>query len=498
MTRTAVVIGGGIAGMCSAKVLVAHFERVVLLERDTYPDGVGGRRGVPQSKMFHTLLERGRREIEDIFPGFHRLLDERKMPKVAFGFNCALMTPRGWGRNLPVPVQRSLFCTRAMLESTIRDLFLREPRIELIEEATVSNLIFDASGARRTVKGVTFRRRGGAGDERLEAELVVDASGFSSKAGQWFKAAGIEPPEEHELDPLLTYGGQLYRMKDGVRFPKHWWWTHGAFIQRVPPADNVAAHLIRQEGDLWLLTLVAGDGLEIPKDATGVREFLGRMRSPLIHDMLPYFEPIDELTTYRLPKNKWKYYERWDQAPAGFIAMAAATCVFNPNMGQGMSVAAGDAGILKRCLRKTSAPEDLPRLFFARQAAFQKNAYRLACNNDLKFDTVEGARPFSTRVFNWYNDQINAASAADPWIAREYGLVNLLIEPISRSYRPWFMARVLFARLFLWWKESPNASERIAPVPPEPAVIPRRFRSVVRDALGMGYRFVRSRTGLAR
>ena len=100
MARTAIVIGGGIAGMCAAKVLVDHFESVVLLERDTYPDGVGGRRGVPQSKMFHTLLERGRREIEDIFPGFHKLLDERKAPKISFGFNCGAHDTSRLGRQI--------------------------------------------------------------------------------------------------------------------------------------------------------------------------------------------------------------------------------------------------------------------------------------------------------------------------------------------------------------------------------------------------------------
>ncbi|MDA1074012.1 MAG: FAD-dependent oxidoreductase [Proteobacteria bacterium] len=497
MTRTAVVIGGGIAGMCAAKVLVDHYEKVVLLERDTYPDGAGGRRGVPQSKMFHTLLERGRREIEDIFPGFHKLLDERKMPKVSFGFNCALMTPRGWGRNLPVPVTRSLFCTRAMLESTIRDLFLKDPGIELIEQAVVNNLLVEEISPREVVSGVTYKRRGDSEVHTLHAELVVDASGFSSKASLWLKEAGIIPPAEHELDPLLTYGGQLYKMKKGARFPKSWWWTHGAFIQRVPPLDNVAAHLIRQEADLWLLTLVAGDGHEIPKDEAGVREFLGRMRSPLIYDMLPYFEPLDEVSTYRLPKNRWKYYERWNESPVGFIAMAAATCVFNPNMGQGMSVAAGDAGILKKCLQTTSSPYELPGLFFKRQADFQKNAYQLACCNDLKFDTVVGPRTLGTRLFNWYNEQITAAGAADPWVARESGLINLLIEPISYSYRPWFIARLLFARLFLWWRAA-SADERVGPIPPGPAEIPTRVRSVVRNWVGVAFRFTRIRLGLAR
>jgi len=385
-----------------------------------------------------------------------------------------------------------------MLESTIRDLFLLEPRIELIEEANVSGLLSSATNVNKAINGITYMRRGDESAIDLSADLVVDASGANSKAGQWLKAIDIDPPMEKELDPLLTYGGQLFRMKEGARFPKSWWWTHGAFIQRVPPVDNVAAHLIRQEGDLWLLTLVAGDGHEIPKDEEGVKAFLSCMRSPLIYDMLPYFEPIDEVTSYRLPKNRWKYYESWSNAPGGFIAMAAATCVFNPNMGQGMSVAAADAGILKRCLADSNSIKDLPRLFFKRQAAFQKNAYELACRNDLKFRAVVGKRDLRTRLFNWYNDQVTHASACNGWIARESGLVGLLLEPISRMYSPVFLARVLFARLFLWWKETPNSAERIGPIPPKPAEISRSWRSVLKEWPGIAYRFTRSRLGLAR
>ena len=32
-----VVIGGGIGGMCAARVLSDHFERVTLIERDEFP-----------------------------------------------------------------------------------------------------------------------------------------------------------------------------------------------------------------------------------------------------------------------------------------------------------------------------------------------------------------------------------------------------------------------------------------------------------------------------
>ncbi len=480
--------------MCAAKVLADVCEEVCLLERDVYPDTISDRRGVPQGKMFHTLLERGRRDMEDIFPGLHKLLDERKLPKISVGFNCALMTPFGWSRNLPVPVPRSLFCTRGFLETAMRDLFLTVPGVRLIEEATVTGLLSDGDA---TCTGVTYKVRNGDEVKELNADLVIDASGASSRARQWLSKIGIAPPREHELDPLLTYGGLLLKMKPGVRFPRHWWWTHGAFIQRVPPEDNKAAHLIRQEGDLWLLTLVAGDGFDIPKTLDEVPGFLASMRSPLVHDMYPFFDAVGELTSYRLPKNRWKYYESWDQRLDGFIAMAASTCVFNPNMGQGMSVAAGDAGILRRCLKKTTSTRELPRLFFAEQAKFQRNAYQLACSNDLKFTAVEGKRTARTRLFNWYRDRIIAAGAADPWVAREASAVDLLLEPITKLYKPIFVIRTLYAGLFLFWKQKPNAAERVAAQPPHPAEITTSWTRKLQDFPGLAYRYLAYRLKLS-
>jgi len=496
--KKAIVIGGGIAGMSAAKVLADHFDKVILLERDLYPDTIGGRRGVPQGRMFHTLLERGRREIEDIFPGFHKLLDERKMPKVSFGFNCALMTPRGWTRNVPIPIQRSLFCTRGMLETTMRDLFKDDPRIETHEQTNVMGLVAEGSGDRARCTGVRALKKGADAPEVMLGDLIIDASGANSKAAMWLKEVGVEPPKEETLDPLLTYGGQLYRLKEGLEFPKEWWWTHGAFIQRVPPSDNKAAHLIRQESGLWLLTLVAGDGLDLPEDEDGIADFVGGMRSPLISGMLPYFEPVDIFTRYRLPSNRWRYYEKWEQNFPGFLAIGASTCVFNPNQGQGMSVAAADAGILKACLQKTASPAALPKLFFKEQAHFQKNAYRLAVANDLKFTAVQGKRTIGIKLFNWYREQQTAAGLADTYVARKVGEVDLLLKPVSSLFHPVIMARTLFARLFLFWRANPTQQESVAALPPPPAEIPKRWRNELRTAAAYVYRTITYKAGLAR
>ena len=61
MGANAVVLGGSLAGLCAARVLADHCERVTVVERDELPDGVADRAGVPQGRHVHAMLERGRR-----------------------------------------------------------------------------------------------------------------------------------------------------------------------------------------------------------------------------------------------------------------------------------------------------------------------------------------------------------------------------------------------------------------------------------------------------
>jgi flavin-dependent dehydrogenase len=54
-----VIVGGSLAGMLAARVLSDYFDRVTLLERDRFPETPAGRKGLPQGRHAHGLLERG-------------------------------------------------------------------------------------------------------------------------------------------------------------------------------------------------------------------------------------------------------------------------------------------------------------------------------------------------------------------------------------------------------------------------------------------------------
>jgi 2-polyprenyl-6-methoxyphenol hydroxylase-like FAD-dependent oxidoreductase len=69
--QQAVVVGAGIGGLAAAAgALTDHFERVVVLERDSLPTEPGDRAGTPQSRHPHGLLASGERALGELFPGF--------------------------------------------------------------------------------------------------------------------------------------------------------------------------------------------------------------------------------------------------------------------------------------------------------------------------------------------------------------------------------------------------------------------------------------------
>src|SRR5215471_16965178 len=189
MGRThAVVIGGSFSGLAAGRVLSEFFDRVTVLDRDTFPEAIKDRPGVPQARHVHGLLVRGLIEYEKLFPGFERLAVEKGATFHDHTLDFVVLRPQGWQ-----PRYRSnlkfLSASRELIESCVRALFRRLPNIELRESTTVTGLQIHRDGPRCV--GVLIPSGGRGHTETIEAELVVDASGSVSRAPMWLQQAGI-------------------------------------------------------------------------------------------------------------------------------------------------------------------------------------------------------------------------------------------------------------------------------------------------------------------
>ena len=92
----AVVIGGSFSGLFAGRVLSDFFDRVTVLDRDTFPEGVEDRAGVPQARHVHGLLVRGLWEYERAFPGFERLAVEKGATFHDHTLDFVVLRPQGW------------------------------------------------------------------------------------------------------------------------------------------------------------------------------------------------------------------------------------------------------------------------------------------------------------------------------------------------------------------------------------------------------------------
>src|SRR5262245_41466359 len=193
--RHAVVVGGSLAGMLAARVLSDHFDSVTLLERDRFPEAPAARKGLPQGRHAHALLERGRGVLERLLPGLTGELVRAGAEPLDFTQDVAWMGPSGWYVRFPGDLQL-LASSRDLIDWGVRRRVAALPNVRIRQGADVAGLIPRSGGPR--VAGVRLRSSADEevdhGGAVLAADLVVVADGRNSRLPRWLTALGYEPP----------------------------------------------------------------------------------------------------------------------------------------------------------------------------------------------------------------------------------------------------------------------------------------------------------------
>jgi len=437
-----VVIGGGIGGLCAARVLSDHFERVTLVERDDLPEGATHRKGVPQSRHPHGLLDRGRRELGILFPGLDDSLHERGGLDLDGGLELATLTPDGWATRRRTGHQM-LFASRLLIESVIRDRVKQNPRIKILERTEASSLLF-AGGETPRVTGIEARNLSDGSTIHLEGDLVVDCSGRSSRASEWLTSLGYPEVELEVVDAQAGYSTCWYQMPPANQRPSHWWWK-GVFLnpstKPTREEDYYVALILPIEGDRFLLTLASWGGRVLPTDQESFAALCGRLRSPIVAEALAISKPISAIFHRKGMQNIWRHYEK-GSGPAGFVAMADAVCAFNPVYAQGMTSAAVCSRILGTLVGEMDpADPNFPAMFFQRQAEFVRQPWGLSVARDRQAlgqsDGSEGAMGGEA----W--ERVLREGAGVPVIAEAlFNVINLNRPPESLMTDSEFLAAV--------------------------------------------------------
>ncbi|MCV7156770.1 FAD-dependent oxidoreductase [Mycolicibacterium brisbanense] len=435
----ALVLGGSMAGLLAARVLSDFYETVTIVERDELGDDPVYRRGVPQGRLIHALSARGAQILDELFPSFLDELAAEGVPSWCDGdFSKLSITIGGHqmvrsGKSVLDPITMQ-YPSRRLLERDVRR------RVRDIANVTTLDghdlLALTATSARDRVTGARVTCRSTGHESALTADLVVDATGRGSRTPVFLEELGFGRPRQNELMVQLAYVAQLLRIPKGV--------VEQYFTAVMPVAGRPRMlGLIGYENDTWMFAVGGMAGLEPPRQLAEMLQFVEDFAPAALLDAVRDAEPLGDVVHYRVPSNRWRRYDTMHRVPDGLLVCGDAVCSFNPIYGQGMTIAAVEALVLRDCLSRGT--RNLPRRFYRAGAKKVRLAWQTAVGSDLALPEVAGSRPVSMRISNGYLEKVMTAAETDPDVAQQFLRVVGMIDGPTRLLRPGFVGRVVKA-----------------------------------------------------
>lgn len=435
----AVVIGAGMGGLAAAAAVADRFDRVTVLDRDSLPLAPSHRSGTPQSRHLHALLAGGLQALCELFPGFEDDLLVAGAVPLRGGLDIRTERP-GFD---PFPARdlnlRIYAMSRPLLEFTVRQRLVKAKNVEIRSQARVTEIVPSPDGSRAT--GVRYVEEDGTSGFST-SDLVIDASGRGAPTIALLEATARQAPEETQIGVNVGYTTARYRIPTN----RNDTWKAVLHLPQAP-ATSRGSLLYPMEGDQWILAL-GGRGDETPPgDEAGFLNWARSLRTPTIFNAISTAERIGDAVRYSFPKSVRRHFARIPSFPAGLLPLGDAICVFNPVYGQGMTVAAQEAILLRRLLGETSdATEPTPRLaadFFAGVESILETPWAMSALPDLVFPNATGDRPSDFAQTLQFGAAVTRLAAREPDAHKIMVEVANLLRPRSAYREPDLMRRVL-------------------------------------------------------
>ena len=451
--KQAVVIGAGMGGLTAAAALADHFDQVVVLERDTLPSEPIYRAGTPQARHVHALLLSGQRALSELFPGFEQDLARAGAVPIRVGLDVRLERP-GYD---PFP-QRDLgwfsyAVSRPTIERAVRRRLESRANTTLRQRCRVLEVLASPNGA--AVTGVRYEDDNGA-SETIAADLVVDASGRGALTLALLQSIGRPLPEETTIGIDLGYATCVFAIPDDASTD----WK-GVMTFGQAPQNSRGGLMLPLEGNRWMATIGGRHG-DVPSgDAEGFLTYARALRTPTIYNAIRHAKRLDGVARYGFPESVRRHFERLEVFPRGLLPIADAICRFNPVYGQGMSVAALEACLLRTLLEKLGGerPEGerlegerlgedgdpiagLAPAFFAEMQTLIETPWSVAIF-DFVFPDTRGQRPADFETTLKFGIALTGLAAEDPDVHKLTVEVQHLLRPRSIYRDPALVQRVL-------------------------------------------------------
>ena len=380
MGDTALIIGGGVAGMLAARVAADFFRRVVVCEKDAIADDARPRRGVPQGPHIHGPLLGTIQILSELFSGLRPALTASGAVTVNTGTGIRTFVGGRWTPQrdfgLSFPMQ-----TRGLLEHIIRMQLGSRANVLMRSGCRVVGLM--SSDDR--IAGVVVR--GGDGmEDTIEGDLVIDASGRGSRAVRWLADLGYEAPRVSQINVDVRYVSCL------VRIPRGYPDAHIGL--RIREGSRTGA-CFPVEDNQWIVSLSGRFGDYPPTEAEGLIQFAETFNREIAQRMRA--GEVGELASFSFPCSLHRHFDTMPRLPRRFLPIGDTVMCLNPVYGQGMATAGLQAKILAAELndrrRAGRGLDGLAEKVLPRCTEILDYPWRAVAIGDFSLDQTTGDRP---------------------------------------------------------------------------------------------------------
>ncbi|GAB2900990.1 hypothetical protein GCM10027093_42140 [Paraburkholderia jirisanensis] len=435
--KRAFVIGAGLGGLSAAAALAGHFGQVVVVERDPLPSGIRVRPGTTQDRLPHALLAGGFAALAELFPGLAEDLRQAGARMSDAGLDGVIELANGAALPRRELCINTYLQSRPLLEAVLRTRLRQLDNVVLRDANRVLEIVADRAGQ---VAGVCVETREGKRDV-LSGCLVVDASGRGLPTLEFLKTHGRPLPDETTLRVDLTYGSVLYSFAPGFEPDFKLAITH----PDAPQGTRGGMLLMREHG-LWDVLLASrGDDLA-PLDEPAFLDWARSLNTPTLYDAVRLGRRESKVVRFGFAESRRRHFTRIRDFPAGLLPLGDAICHFNPVYGQGMTVAAQQALLLRSLLDgPTGADGSLTELgmtFLAGSDELVDTPWSLGEAADLVYPQTRGPRPADLQQRVRYHAGLNSLAVHDPGVQKLLVEVRHLLKPDSALHTPELKRRV--------------------------------------------------------
>ncbi|GJE94120.1 hypothetical protein PsYK624_102880 [Phanerochaete sordida] len=474
---TAVVCGGSISGILTARVCSDHFTNVIIID----PELTEVVRSKPSTRIaqydsLHGYLTFVLEGMRRLWPNF-----DAELRKAGGFIASGDVKPFFGGTLMPAPhdeyarkaqaLPETMFARRPVLENVLRGLLLGGKRRANVHTVagSVRALELAHTGGGTRVAAVVVRQADGGEITINEPALVADCSGDSQAGLKWLRRAGVDVPPalRLEYDQRLHYVTVTFALTEETKMRVDAALRAGGeppldstgWLYTFVPHYNVCNEgfvLGRMDNDTMQLCCGGWGDVALPRAPGEIEGYVAsaRGREPipewllevvriLAEDGAPHFKPL------KIRPCSYIRYQDAPGLPANFVAVGDAMLQLNPIYAQGCSKAMMGVVTLNALLAGSEPAKDFPVDFGHRyfrevgghgEALWESTKtfdYGFASTRPVKGETLDCGS-----FARWYLDLFIDAALKDSELASCMWHVRMLLAPPTDMFAPGILWRL--------------------------------------------------------